>query len=358
MNTSNTISVIIPFFNAEKHISNCLESITNQTQKNTLEIIMVNDGSTDSSMEKISKFNSLKIKLLNVEKNSGPATARNLGITASTGKYLYFLDADDELDTCTFEKFNKTLKEKNFDVIFSDKKRMLNSQNLKENNYEYETDKILNNEIIISLMKKRFFYPHESHRIFDLTGKLIKKDLITNNKILFDSELRYLEDECFIWSVLSFVKEAKYIKDQLYTYNVRHGESSGISEAFTNNFKLSNFLKVKNQIKQSLEEKKIDKNEALRISNQAYIYIVIGSLISLNRSILIGKIKEQDSYFYLKKMIKEIIQDKQIPQLAKKYKTYKNESRWIPLAISLRSGWFVEFFCKKRTKEILKKRKN
>ncbi len=258
MQNRTIISVIIPFFNAEGHIKNCLASLLKQKAKHLVEIIMVNDGSTDKSLNIIKSYRSLNIKLFQNKKNLGPAASRNLGLKFSSGDYIYFLDADDELESDALESFSKIFNEKKYDLVFTDKKRILNSQNLRENIYEYDTDKTLDNKNIIDLMKKRFFYPHESHRIFDLTGKFIKRDIILNNKISFDDELRYLEDECFMWSVLSFVNEAKYLKKQSYNYNIRHNESSGISEAFTKNFNITNFLKVKKQVEQSLEKKKIE----------------------------------------------------------------------------------------------------
>ena len=89
------ISVIIPFYNAEKYFKKCLNSILNQTL-NEIEILCINDGSVDNSINILQKFSltDKRIKIV-TQKNKGPASARNLGIYLSRGEYLAFMDADD-----------------------------------------------------------------------------------------------------------------------------------------------------------------------------------------------------------------------------------------------------------------------
>ncbi|MGL6105767.1 glycosyltransferase family 2 protein [Romboutsia sp.] len=89
------ISVIVPVYNVEKYLERCLNSLLNQTYKN-LEIILINDGSTDSSEEIRKKYSKQdeKIKFISQE-NKGIAETRNVGIKNSTGEYIAFLDSDD-----------------------------------------------------------------------------------------------------------------------------------------------------------------------------------------------------------------------------------------------------------------------
>ena len=96
-NNSVLISLIIPVYNVEKYLRACLDSVLNQSYKN-LEIILVNDGSTDSSrlICEEYKLRDSRIKLIN-QKNKGLSSARNVGIKAATGEYLSFVDSDDEL---------------------------------------------------------------------------------------------------------------------------------------------------------------------------------------------------------------------------------------------------------------------
>ena len=89
------ISIVIPVYNVEKYVSKCLQSVVNQTYRN-LEIIIVNDGSTDNSVEIVKKYKKIdqRIKLINKE-NGGLSSARNAGISLVTGQYVTFIDSDD-----------------------------------------------------------------------------------------------------------------------------------------------------------------------------------------------------------------------------------------------------------------------
>ena len=104
-------SIIIPVYNVEKYIEKCLDSIFNQTLKD-FEIIVVNDGTKDKSIELIKNYD---IKIIN-QKNQGLSAARNRGVKEATGEYLLFLDSDDYLEKDTLKELNKSLKN-NPDIV-------------------------------------------------------------------------------------------------------------------------------------------------------------------------------------------------------------------------------------------------
>ena len=93
---SNYISIIVPIFNAEKYINKCIDSLLNQTKKE-LEIILVNDGSTDNTENIIKNYKDKRIKYYK-NKNQGIGKSRNFGITKATGKYIMFIDSDDYIE--------------------------------------------------------------------------------------------------------------------------------------------------------------------------------------------------------------------------------------------------------------------
>ncbi len=109
------VSVVIPVYNREKHIKKCLELITNQTYKN-LEIIVVNDGSTDSSMEIAKQY---PVKIIEHPKNRGLSAARNTGIDNAAGKYIHFMDDDDEINLAFYENLVKASEETGTDISAS-----------------------------------------------------------------------------------------------------------------------------------------------------------------------------------------------------------------------------------------------
>ena len=102
------VSVIVPVYNVEKYLKQCLDSIVNQTYKN-LEIIIVNDGTKDNSMKIVEEYlQDKRIKVINKE-NGGLSSARNRGIEEATGEYISFVDSDDYIDLNLWLCHNKWL---------------------------------------------------------------------------------------------------------------------------------------------------------------------------------------------------------------------------------------------------------
>lgn len=112
------ISVIIPFYNEEKYIKQCLDSVINQTYKN-LEIILINNNSTDETINIVKNIKDSRIKILNCNRQ-GVSYARNQGIKKATGRYIAFIDADDFWIKDKLEKQIKFIKENNYKFIYSD----------------------------------------------------------------------------------------------------------------------------------------------------------------------------------------------------------------------------------------------
>ena len=112
-----TISVIVPVYNAENYIDKCVESLVNQTYKN-LEIILVNDGSTDSSGTKCDEWakKDSRIKVIHKE-NGGVSSARNAGLDVAEGAYVAFVDSDDSLKTTAYEKSVSEIQQHNLDLL-------------------------------------------------------------------------------------------------------------------------------------------------------------------------------------------------------------------------------------------------
>jgi len=111
MKKNPQISIVIPVYNVEKYIDRCIKSILNQTYKD-YELILINDGSTDSSLKIIKEYEK-KYNFIKVfdQKNSGPAITRNKGIEESCGKYIMFVDSDDYLDLDFLENYINNIKD-------------------------------------------------------------------------------------------------------------------------------------------------------------------------------------------------------------------------------------------------------
>ena len=137
------ISVIIPVYNVEKYLSECLDSIVNQTLKE-IEIICVNDGSTDNSLSMLKEYASKddRIKIIDKE-NQGQGYARKVGLDNANGKYILFLDSDDKyISNTVFKKLYDYIENNNFDVCIFDLSYWKKEEK-KTQHYDYDKDKII-----------------------------------------------------------------------------------------------------------------------------------------------------------------------------------------------------------------------
>ena len=123
-------------------------------------------------------------------------------------------------------------------------------------------------------------------------------------------------------------------------------------------YPISNFLLVKNHIYQSLLLNNVQKDEIQKISDKGFIFFVISALISYSKSIILGKIDSSSGYNKLRKLIENVINDRNVKKSIKKYEKSSRESYWIPLAIRIGSPKLLKFFCVIRAKQIIKYRKN
>ena len=220
---SPAISVIIPMYNVEKYIEECLLSVLIQTFQD-YELIIVDDCSTDNSVTIIEsiapKFNG-KLNLIKLEKNSGNAgTPRNIGIDIAKGKYIYFLDGDDVLTHTALEELYSFTTDETIDIIHTDNNMVPFKFDADINDY-VDTDELIDNKTKLRIVgsgrydKPTFETTDLSERIIHFTYRkffttvwrnLYRRDFIINNHIRFiDSTL--LEDDIFTLECLCLAKK-------------------------------------------------------------------------------------------------------------------------------------------------------
>ena len=200
------VSVIIPVFNASKHLARCLGSVCNQTLPD-LEIICVNDGSTDDSLLILKAYaqKDKRIKLIDLKKNRGAAVARNLGIKASTGRFIGFVDADDFIDLNFYEKlYNRAVADK-ADVAKG-------------------TLRVYENAIGTSTLAQwanlnPYIRRHKAYFLFTFTTAIFKSSLIKNNGVHFLEGLTYFEDPFFAIMASIFIKKISIVENTSYYYS-------------------------------------------------------------------------------------------------------------------------------------------
>ncbi len=220
------ISVIIPVYNVEKYLAQCLESIAEQSYEN-LEIIIVNDGSTDGSGGICEKFAAMdpRINLIH-QINGGVSVARNTGINHATGDYITFVDSDDWLEKEMYSTM--MLQSETFPdldmmmcdtVLICEKHEKKTSELIREG--YYSKGDIISN-LYPTLMVKEDF---GKIPIISACCSLFKRDILMKNKIRFDSSLKYSEDYLFMAEILININSFFYVKGH-FSFNYRqHPES-------------------------------------------------------------------------------------------------------------------------------------
>lgn len=204
------VSVIIPVYNGEKTIKRCLESVMGQTLSD-IEIIVVNDGSRDNTANVVADFDDGRIRVINIE-NSGQGYARNAGIEASSGEYLAFADADDEMASDMLEKMYAEAKRTDADVvqcnildIYPDGRRVVQLPPLDE------TVDITNP---VAHMDKYFTTCRHS---YEVCNKLIKRDAVGSLRF-GDTKKYFSEDLLFNMELIRHIRRITFVSEPLYLY--------------------------------------------------------------------------------------------------------------------------------------------
>lgn len=205
------VSIIVPVYNVEKYLRDCLESLINQTLTD-IEIICVNDGSTDNSLAILEeyKLKDDRIKIFSQE-NKGVSVARNLGIEKATGEYLTFLDSDDRLELNTCEILYKETLARNSDFLFFG---LVNDKNKNSGQKLVELLKKINTgtTIFADSYIELFLAPKCT------AAKLYKTSLIKENNITFPINISVGEDRVFYIQACICAKAIGIINNPLYLY--------------------------------------------------------------------------------------------------------------------------------------------
>ena len=242
------VSVIIPVYNTGKFLEKCLESVVNQSLKE-IEIICVNDGSTDNSLEILQYFSKKDSRIVVInQKNKGATPSRNRGLGLSSGKYLYFIDSDDYLEERTMleEIYNKSEKN-NLDMVVFDNYDDFKNEKHYIKNLEVQENELIDKEEFLKVL------------ILGKCGiamwiKVIKKEVFIKNKIIFPEEIFTGEDLLTSLKLVFFSKKIGKINKALYNY-VQH-ETQGTKKEKKEK-KYSDFYKVYKEIEKFLKEKNV-----------------------------------------------------------------------------------------------------
>lgn len=212
------VSVIVPIYNVEKYLDECLESIENQTKTDGVEIICINDGSKDNSFEILKQHadKNNKIKIINQE-NRGLSAARNEGMKIARGKYIMFVDSDDVIVPHAIEKIYNTAEKYDVDIVKYNKESFNDGDSFDVNQFTYDDTKVWESN------RKDSENPFEIWKSAETNGpvwnKLFKREFIEKNELRFKENVIF-EDCLFLRTAFPQTTRIVYNNNTLYGYRV------------------------------------------------------------------------------------------------------------------------------------------
>lgn len=225
----NLISVIVPVYNVAQYLPKCIDSIMNQTYRD-LEIILVNDGSTDNSGEICTEYENkdTRIKVIHQE-NNGVVSARKTGISNATGGYIAFVDADDWLDECALESMHRDMKDADL-IAAGYWKNYPQGEELGTNHMPagvYATEQELH-----YFYENMMYYKSETFddSLASIWNKLFRLEIIKQFYEKLDDRLHYEEDAVFLYTYFLRCNKIVVSEDAFYHYRIR--ENSAVNSVY------------------------------------------------------------------------------------------------------------------------------
>lgn len=306
------ISVIVPVYNVEKYLQNCLDKIINQTYKN-LEIIVLDDGSTDKSSEICDYYEKKdsRIKVIH-KKNEGLGITRNRGISNANGKYVCFIDSDDFMDTNMIEKLYLALKHNKADTSYCGYFEYYSNIKYIEHILDVHRDSYEGQEIIDCFLLRMIGNEATEKKDFKFSMSvwhaLYSLDIIKEYNICFPSERKYIsEDIIFDIDYLSKSRKVCFVKDALYYYRCNNFNS------LTQKIAENEFEKIKiliNKIEQEIANK-TNKANYIEYTDRMFLARIRTYLKKIN----LGNYSLKNKYL----ITKRVLNDYQVRKVVNRY---------------------------------------
>ena len=211
------VSVIIPVYNVEQYLDECVQSVLTQTYQN-VEIILVDDGSTDSSGAMCDQYGTLDARVQVIHKqNGGQSTARNLGLTYAQGTYVYFIDSDDIVNPEAIATLVSIAEKENAQVVFFDAASFLDEDRQKPIEQRY----VRKHRYPIQSGMQTFAEMQQQKEYHCVVwGMLLKKDFLISHQIEFIPGV-YYEDMAYAYEVLCLADTVAQCSEVLYQHRYR-----------------------------------------------------------------------------------------------------------------------------------------
>lgn len=317
------VSVIVPVYNVEKYLKECVDSLINQTYKN-LEIILVDDGSTDNSGSICDDYatKDSRVKVIHKE-NGGASSSRKMGIESSTGDYIVTLDSDDWIDLETVEEcINKTEEYVDTDCVMFSYKREYDTKSFET--HIFDGDKVFIGDDAEDLVYRRLFgligdelmFPEKADSVVSCCMKLYKREIALKGKYFDTKEVGCSEDALFNMYALHGAKKIVYVDKCFYHYRKQGGT---ITTTYRPKL-ISQWNRLFDVMGEIIKEKNLPKKYEKALSNRIAL-----SIVGIGANEFSAKDK---SFCKKKKILKEYLKSERYSLAVKSLETKFMPRKW------------------------------
>ena len=210
-----SVSIIVPIYNSDKYLKACLESLVNQTLKN-IEIILVDDNSQDDSKIIISEYAKKddRITVIYNKKNQGPSKARNDALKIATGEFIGFVDSDDYIAEDMYETMYNAAQKTNAEIVTCGYEEFDYREIISNNPSPFNSGVYINHEEMVEVIEKA----HADRFIWFSWRNIYKREMLLDNNILFDEDIKHGEDNIFNLYAFYHAEGVISLNKSLYFY--------------------------------------------------------------------------------------------------------------------------------------------
>lgn len=302
------ISVIIPVYNGEKYIAACIETLLRQTMETGYELIFIDDGSKDKTLEIIRSYakQDSRIRFFSQE-NKGVSAARNSGINNSRGEWIVFVDVDDEIAPKYLQDISWETRENPSTSVF-----VYARHYVEKDSKTIDTTKFTRKELICSLLTEEPIKElGTDFLLFAVWNRVYKKSFLQDNNIAFVEGLRWGEDLIFQCRIYQCAEEIRFVYRGYYRY-VQNNDST-IHRSRKDD--IETIKKIQWEMKQALTSLWTDTD----IKRAYYLSILNGWLIAISSELAAWK--QQESFAEAYRHLKRILQESQLQEVINNVKT-------------------------------------
>ncbi len=344
------ISVIVPVFNSQKYLRLCIKSIIKQSYNN-IEVILINDGSTDNSGELCDGYalSDNRIRVIHTQ-NRGPAAARNTGIEHSKGSSLFFVDADDSIEINALKLLVEKYNQHKADIIIGDFIKIKDKTSDSGHGAVFSSSKFLTKQDIIAYTRCYLRKPNRFPLFVYSWGRLFKSSIIKKNNIFFNTDLRTFEDVAFNFDYLNYANNLFFINEPIYNHLIHDNNYASTSMMIFNNPKiLFGYNQALANITVFLKNCSSDSDIKKEVGHAYVCYTIIQLVRTCGQ---INTTVKKKIYA----LIREIINDSNFRDNLQFYSPTKGDSRILPILMKLKLVWPIISVCKYKAHKRYRKR--